>query len=768
VAFLFDEVSSAGAILMGGGVRHTKTPKPKLRRVRRKVVELAKPRLAARKTDHARISSGLLKRAGQELATSLDYQATLKNVTDLIVPVLADDCFIYLKDERDSGAQMVASAHRDPARGELVLRLLKQMGPGSHPQLPIFAVMASGVSRLIQDPSAKVMRVPEPEEELLRALLKLRLRSRIVVPLKARGETIGAMAWFRTDPRRPYAADDLKIAEEIAARAAYAIDNARLYEAQTLANQRLNDLLNGLRASVWEAVWEPHGNPVDEVTFVNQAAESLLGYPAAQLRDRSAARILIPDPDFDHVMREYSSGIRAGRDFEVEYRARRGDGQMVWMHDVVRVSRDASGRPRVRAVTTDITKLKQVEQRLQILAEAGRTLDGSLDYEATLANVTGVIVPALADDCIIFLESADGKLEMVTSAHSDAARAEAAREFFRRYALLDHPGHPLQMVRRNGEPVLVPDAISAIAPGTALGRERYESSIGTQVNAGLAVPMRSRGQILGVMVWVCVESGRHYGQEDLRLAEEVANRAAIAVDNARLYKAAQDGVASRDRFLAMLGHELRNPLNSISIVAKMLERESLSDERLVKMRTLIGRETRQLSSLVDDILDISRILAGKMTLALQSVDLTALVREGTQSFEDMARQRELMLAAELPEEPITMVADPVRMRQVIANLVSNAIKFSEPAGRIEVRLSTEDQFALLIVRDRGIGIAPELLERIFEPFAQAALTPPHGLGLGLSVVKQVTELHGGKVTAKSEGIGKGAEFTVRLPRATMH
>jgi signal transduction histidine kinase len=200
----------------------------------------------------------------------------------------------------------------------------------------------------------------------------------------------------------------------------------------------------------------------------------------------------------------------------------------------------------------------------------------------------------------------------------------------------------------------------------------------------------------------------------------------------------------------------------------MLERETLSDERLVKMRTLIGRETRQLSSLVDDLLDVSRVLAGKMSLALESVDFTALVRESMQSFEDIARQREMSLAVALPEEPLPMVADPVRMRQVIANLLSNAIKFSKPAGRIEVTLRADADCAILSVRDDGIGIAPEILDRIFEPFAQAALTPPHGLGLGLSVVKQVTELHGGKVTASSEGVGRGAEFTVRLPMATMH
>ena len=191
--------------------------------------------------------------------------------------------------------------------------------------------------------------------------------------------------------------------------------------------------------------------------------------------------------------------------------------------------------------------------------------------------------------------------------------------------------------------------------------EQYETSIGMRVQAGLAVPLRSRGHILGVMVWATVESGRRYAREDLKLAEEIGNRAGIAVDNARLFKASQDAVAARDRFLAMLGHELRNPLNSISIVARMLERESLSDERLAKLRTLIGRETRQLSTVVNDLLDVSRMLAGKMSLELQTLDLGALVRESTQSFEETARQREVILTVSIPKEPLTIVGDPVRL-----------------------------------------------------------------------------------------------------------
>ena len=745
-------------------MRKPKTPKPKPRATRGAVAEKQpSPRTIVRN----RLTSELIARAGHELTTSLDYQVTLKNVTNLIVPAVADDCFVLLK-KPDGEPELVASAHTDAARGELLGTLIGQLTPRLHPNMPIFLVMASGEPILIHDPEMRLDGGPRPDEELLDVILKLGIRSRIVVPLTARGETIGVMTWLSTNSRRRYSTDDLKIAEAIAQRAAYAIDNARLHEAEKLANHRLSDLLNGLQASVWEALWEGHGHPVDEVTYVNQAAEGLLGYSTDQLKDRSASRLLILDADYQHVMRSYSAGIRAGRDFEVQYRVRHGDGRMLWMRDVVRVSRTPNRRPMVRVVTTDITKHKQAEERLQILAETGRTLDSSLDYETTLANVTGVIVPALADDCIIFLESSQGKLEMVTSAHSDPARTEIAREFFRHYPLIERPDQPLQIVHRTGQSILIEDAMTATDVGVMLSREQYESSVGAQANAALAVPLRSRGQILGVMVWVSVESGRHYVQEDLKLAEEIANRAAIAVDNARLFKTAQDGVASRDRFLAMLGHELRNPLNSISIVARMLERESLSDERLVRMRTLIGRETRQLSSLVDDLLDVSRVLAGKMTLALESIDLTALVRESAQSFEDMARQREMVLAVALPDEPLTMVADPVRMRQVIANLISNAIKFSQPAGRIEVTLACDGECALLRVCDNGIGIAPELLERIFEPFAQAALTPPHGLGLGLSVVRQVTELHGGKVTASSEGIGRGAEFKVRLPLATMH
>ena len=727
------------------------------------------PRKSPAKTDEVgrrRSAGDLIAKAGQEFSTSLDYQTTLRNVTNLIVPALADDCFVLLK-KPDGEAELVASAHTDTARGELLRATIGALSPHLNPKMPLFVVMATGVPMLIQDPEMELKDAPRPDEQLLSLVLRLGFRSRIVVPLKARGEIIGVMTWLSSNSKHRYTKDDLKIAEQIALQAGYAIDNARLHEAEKIANQRMSDLLNGLQASIWEALWDEQ-EAVNEVTFVNEAAQGLLGYSTEQLKAVTASRRLLLETDYDHVMSSYTNGIRSGRDFEVQYRLRHGDGRVLWLRDVVRVSRTANGRPMVRTVSTDITRHKHAEERLRILAEAGRTLDSSLDLETTLTNVTGVIVPALADDCIIFLANDAGRLEMAASAHSEPARAEVARAFFRHYPIIERPEQPLQTVLRTGESILIADAMKVVDAGAILSRDQYAASVGMPANAALAVPLRSRGQILGVMVWVSVESGRHYGHEDLKLAEEIGNRAAIAVDNARLFKASQDAVAARDRFLAMLGHELRNPLNSISIVARMLERESLSDDRLTKLRTMIVRETRQLSTLVDDLLDVSRVLAGKMSLAMQSIDLIALVRESAQSFEDMARQRELKLEVSLAEQPLDIVGDPVRMHQVIANLVTNAIKFTEPGGMVEVMVRPDADSAVLRVRDTGIGIAPEMLNHIFEPFAQATLQPPHGLGLGLSLVKEVTELHGGTVTALSEGIGRGSEFTIRLPRAVLH
>src|SRR5580693_5523530 len=206
-------------------------------------------RAKADAAERARSASELLAKAGQELATSLDYQATLRNVTNLVVPAVADDCFILLKNQRGE-PELVAGAHIDPQRGALVRLMIDRLNQTMHRRMPLFVVLATGSPMLIHDPVMKLQGAPRPDEELLQLALKLGIRSRIVVPLKARGEIIGVMTWLSTNAEHLYDNEDLKLAEDVALRAAYAIDNARLHEAEKLANQRLTDLLNGLRASV--------------------------------------------------------------------------------------------------------------------------------------------------------------------------------------------------------------------------------------------------------------------------------------------------------------------------------------------------------------------------------------------------------------------------------------------------------------------------------------------------------------------------------------
>ena len=708
-----------------------------------------------------RKTSELLAMASQMLSSSLDYQETLDRVVKLAGSTLADWCVIHSRAE-DGSIAKVAAHHPDHSHPEIYDRLEREFVPAGDLETPMGRVFKTGNpeirSHLTGDMIASYARTEE-EAALLRSL---GMKSFMMVPLAARGELYAVMTLISTISGKHFDQDDLELATELGRRAAYAIDNARLYEAQKVANQRLNDLLNGLQVSIWEG----KGEPIDEVTFVNQPAAGLFGYPAERLKDPNFSRGLVLREDLEQMGAQYDAGIRSRRDFEVEYRARRGDGQIMWVRDVVRVTEDRDGRPMVRTVTSDVTQHKRAQERLRILAEAGRTLDASLDYDATLKNVTSLIVPALADDCLIFLTGENDEPEMVSSAHTVPARDDVIREALRKYPRKVRPNYPLYLVLETGLPMLLSDPGAEVMRALSSEAEEYELWRRLGIRSRIVVPLIARGQIIGAMSWFAIESERRYNEDDLKLAEQIASRAALAVDNSRLFKSAQEGVEARDRFLAMLGHELRNPLNSISIVAKLLQRETISDERLSKLRTLIGRETKQLTTLVDDLLDVSRVLAGKLSLALAPLDLTPLVREGVQSFEDMATQRELKLAVSIVDHPVMIAGDPVRMHQVIANLLTNAIKYTEPGGRVEVSLRDENGFAIIVVRDNGIGIPPEFLSSIFDPFTQAAELPPHGLGLGLSVVHQVAELHGGSITAASEGPGKGSEFTVRIPLAS--
>jgi CheY-like chemotaxis protein len=261
-------------------------------------------------------------------------------------------------------------------------------------------------------------------------------------------------------------------------------------------------------------------------------------------------------------------------------------------------------------------------------------------------------------------------------------------------------------------------------------------------------------------------SGRTFTPNGLALVKDVVGRAAIAIDNARLYRDVQQSDRQKNEFLAMLAHELRNPLAPIRNAIQVLKMPHANHEQQEWAKAIIYRQVEQLVRLVDDLLDVSRITQGKIQLKMQLVDAATIVSRAVETSQPLIQSRDHVLNVTLSKEPLYLEADPTRLAQVLSNLLNNAAKYTEKRGRIEVSVEREGDEAVFSVRDSGIGIAPEMLMHIFDLFAQADRSLDRsqgGLGIGLTLVRRLVELHGGSVRASSAGHNQGSEFVVRLP-----
>ncbi|HEY4563471.1 MAG TPA: ATP-binding protein, partial [Thermoanaerobaculia bacterium] len=287
-------------------------------------------------------------------------------------------------------------------------------------------------------------------------------------------------------------------------------------------------------------------------------------------------------------------------------------------------------------------------------------------------------------------------------------------------------------------------------------------------NSVIVVPLIARDTPLGAIV--CCLARRQFEPADLALIENLAGRAATALDNAQLFQTIRDGERRKDEFLAMLGHELRNPLSPISNCLHILHSPGLSEAQTERALVTVERQVRHLTRLVDDLLDIARVSRGKILLRRERLDLVETVRATVEDQRQDLEAAGLAIALDLPGGPLWIDGDSTRLSQAVGNVLSNAGKFTEPGGRIAVAVRREPAggTAAVAVRDTGIGMEPELLARAFEPFSQAERSPDRGrggLGLGLALVKALIELHGGSVEAASPGPGRGTEVVMRLPLA---
>jgi PAS domain S-box-containing protein len=511
-----------------------------------------------------------------------------------------------------------------------------------------------------------------------------------------------------------------------------------------------------------------------KVKFMNPLAERLTGWRVDEAEGRPLAEIfhivneetrtLVESP-VDRVLREGKIVGLANHTVLVHR-----DGSEVAIDDSAAPIR-APGGELVGTVLVfrDVSDRRADEQRRAFLARATTELATSIDYEQTLATVVRLAVPTMADWCAIDILEA-GRLRRLAVEHVNPDKIDVVYEIERRYPRDPAADNGAYHVIKTGKPVFLPEIPEAVLLAAAKDDEHLQLIRTLQLRSYLGVPLVDNGSVLGVLTLAMAESGRTFGPRDLELAAALADRAGLAVHHARLFTEASAARAEaerasrvKDEFLAMLGHELRNPLAPIVTALQLMKLRAPAV--LERERAILERQVKHVVGLVDDLLDVSRITRGKIELSQEVVEVSEILAKALELTGPLLDERRHRVVTDVAPG-LRLMGDPLRLAQVLTNLVSNAAKYTEPGGRIEIFASQENGAVVLRVRDSGVGLDAELLPRVFDLFVQGRQSLDRargGLGLGLAIVRSVVEMHGGEVSAHSEGPGKGSEFRVRLP-----
>ncbi len=717
----------------------------------------------------------LLTRTASLLASSTDFQTTLEKTIAACLPHVADFGFFDLR--VDDQVVRTARAYEDP-RVEAILRPSQWVrSERTDMNLCALSTGTSGHHPVIDDAWYVAIAVNDGHLEVLRSLA---FQSMITVPLRTGTEVIGALTLFYGRSGRHYTAADVAFVEELTALVVPFVTNAGLVERQRRAEdalrsseERLRTAIDAGQLGIWD--WNIQTNQVvwsDRVYALHGVAPGAFG---GRLEDFAS---LVHADDRARVQSAIEDAVARTGSYEVEFRVA-GIGDIRWLATRAKVIHDDAGAPlRMVGATYDVTARVELltaerlaRQRLEVLAKAGELLTSSLDRDATLAAITTSVTPAFADWCRVDLYDDEGVLQHVVSHHADpelATRGAALSAQFRSPA---ETVGSVAWVAAEKKPyaVVFDEQLLATLPSTPLTSFVIEN----RLRSMLSVPLLARGRSLGVLTALRDERRpQQLGHEDVPLFTELAGRAALALDNARLYaeaerarKDAESANRAKDEFLAILGHELRNPLAPIMSALQLMETRA---DHYPRERSVIQRQVTHLSRLVDDLLDVSRIVRGKVEIARTHTDLAQVVAKAIEMTGPLFAQQRLHLALSGPVANAWVDGDPVRLAQIVSNLLTNAAKFSADGGRVEVTLLQRDGFHELRVRDEGVGISADLLPHIFGLFVQgpqAIHREQGGLGLGLAIVKNLLEQHGGSVEAHSDGVGRGATFVVQLPAA---
>jgi signal transduction histidine kinase len=501
------------------------------------------------------------------------------------------------------------------------------------------------------------------------------------------------------------------------------------------------------------------------IRFVNSAATRLLGASREQLLGSPFGFPLVTDETTElDLPRNGDPLVAEMRVVESEWEGK--PACIASLRDVTerkRAEHDARELIREHAARA---AAEQAAQRLRFLLESSTVLASSLDHAATLSALARLCVSAIADWAVVYSVDDGGVPRRLEVAHRDPAKTELLRELQR--APIDaEAAHPVLEVLKTGKPLVANGVDDQLLQAVTQNARHLEIVRELGAASFMMVPIIAHDRALGAIALVSADSRRPFDEQDLALAEDIAARAALAVANARLYDEARKANKTKTDFLAVVSHDLRTPLTAIVGYVDLMQMgvpDPLPDatrERLQRVRT----SATHLLYLLNELLAFARVDAGRDEVRLQQIDLRETAREAAAVAEPLALERGLRFHLELPDTPVTLRTDPDKVRQVLLNLVGNAVKYT-PQGEVRVELhETREHRAVIRVRDTGVGIAQHHLHRIFEPFWQVEAThrtPDGGTGLGLSVVRRLVQLLGGEVSVDSTP-GSGSTFTVTLP-----
>ena len=588
------------------------------------------------------------------------------------------------------------------------------------------------------------------------------------IPLLARDRVLGKFMCYYGGPHT-FRDVETAIARTIAQQVAFAVERMRTYDALQRNEARLRFALDSARMGTWD--WDIRSNHV----IWSDNLPGIHGLPPGAFDESFASyeREIHPD-DKARVMESASRAMAQGVAHEVEYRIVAPDGTVRWVEGKGRVEYAADGTPaRMAGICMDITRRKLAElerselaARAAFMADVSTTLAQSLDYATTLQTVASLAVPCIADSCAVHIRREDGTIAALAMAHADPDRAEWIRSNREPFRVHTDDIYGVAVAMRTNTSLLYPDITDAQLDALVADEGLRNALRDLRVRGAMIVPIRASGQVVGALTFLATgDTARRFTAADLALAEEVAQRAGVAVENARLYTAAHQANRMKDEFLATLSHELRTPLNAMLGWARMLEQGRVAPERLPHGLGIIRRNAEAQSRLISDILDVARITSNKLHIERQLLDVSDVIRLVVEGIESQARNSGVRVTVTAAPEATAWV-DSARLQQMAWNLLSNALKFTPAGGRIDVDVRQVGPRVRIQVSDTGPGIESDFLPHLFERFRQADATTTRthgGLGLGLAITRHLAELHGGTVEAASDGPGRGATFTVMLP-----